>query len=1078
MRNRLQCLLALILFLFPLALHGQDSIVTVRVENVPLKEVFEEIQDKSDYRFFYSDDIPALDEEVSIQVRRMPVNQVLDSLLANFDLNYLFIDNSLIVISPSGNFGEHEVTGSVVSAASGEGLIGVNVSIKGTATGTVTGMDGNYAIQVPGGEVVLLFSYIGYEPQEVPASSLSTIHISLEENVHEIDEVMITALGITREKKALGYSVSEINSEEFNQAKEKNVINSLSGKVSGLQINRTASGVGGSSRVVLRGVSSILGSNRPLFVIDGIPMDVSSQGDGGQWGGKDMGDGMADINAEDVESISVLKGPSAAAAYGSRGANGVILITTKSGKGRKGIGVDFSTNISTETPMVLPRLQNKYGMGGYGVYPPVNPESGLPSREYPWVWSYGEKMEGQMKRNWLGEDAPYEAQPNHFGEFYRRGYTLSNTLSLTAGNETATTRISFTDFRTQGLTPGNDLTRQTFNVRGTARLGSKLSADARITYIHHKVKNRPYLSEATKNHGYMLQIIPSSLPLQELEDNIVDENGREKVWLSDIYVDNPYWVLENSGNQDVKDRIMSFASLTYEFNDWLNLMARTGLDLFSLKAEEWEAQGKLTNPDGSISNSFKKSMEWNSDLLLSGNRDLSSNLNLAVNLGANYRYNQNESLGQSGSQFNIPYFYHISNMKTFSTWEGFSEKAVYSVYGLGQVSYRDYLFVDLTLRNDWSSTLPSGNNSYFYYSGKAGILFTVAFNMNSKVLTFGKLRASYAKVGNDTNPYQTLQYYYLEQTRYPYPLGNMSDQLAFFDFRPEITDSWEVGTQLSFFNRLLELDFTYYWSVSHDQIMSVPISHTTGYTSKKFNAGEISNKGIEIRFSGTPVSTARGFQWDYSLTWTRNNSTVLSLHESLENLVLGNLWAASIQARVGEPYGDIYGIGYKKDNFGRKLIDEKGFAIPGDYQKLGNINPDFLAGFSNTLSWQGFRLSVLLDAQVGGDFFSWGKAIKSLYGNAEETLEGRDEWYATHEGSVNQTPIPGVEPDGYIEEGVKESNGAPNDIPIQPTWRWEKYAHSSPEPVTGRKKPVLHLQEVHPYGSGGRVQQWQHRKRV
>ncbi len=1023
------------LLLPPVFSQPQDK-VTVRAEGVTLRQLFEMVQQKTNYRFFYNDDLPALDEKVTVNVRNEDVETFLHDLLQPRGLIYRIIDGKLIVVADPRGFQQHKVTGRVTSE-DGAPLPGVNVFIKGTTRGTITDMDGNYSLEVPDGATVLVFSFVGYEPQEIPVGDRTVLNVQLTESVQKLEKVVVTGLGISRRQKSLGYAVSEVGGEEVSQAKEANMINSLAGKVAGLQINRTAGGVGSSSRVILRGITSLLGSNRPLFVVDGVPVSSGNLGSAGEWGGRDMGDNIADINPEDIESISVLKGPSASAIYGSIGANGVILITTKSGKKKEGVGVEFSTSASMETPLVLPELQNKYGMGGYGVYAPIDPVTGLPSGEYPWVWSYGPEMKGQPLVNWLGEVQPYTPQPDNYRDFFTTGWGLTNTLAFDAGSEKATTRVSFTDFRTQGIVPNNDLNRQTFNLRGSAKLGKRLDLDARITYVHQRAHNRPLLSEDSHNPVYMLEMMPRNLRLDDLRNNIVDENGREKNWMSDIFTGNPYWGLKYIGNIDDKNRIISFLSLNYRFTDWLSLMFRNGLDYYSLRTKEWRANKSKTNNDGYLSAGQSNNMSFNSDFLLSARKSLTKDLSGGLSLGGNMRYYNGISLGQGGSLFNVPHFYNISNVSRYSTWEGFSEKEVFSLYALANLSWKDYLFLDATVRNDWSTTLPKDNNSYFYHSENLGFVFTQAFGWKNYWFSFGKLRASFARVGNDTGPYQTYQYYYVEQSKFPYPLGNLSNQLAFFDFKPELTDSWEAGTDLMFFGRRLEANFTYYENLSKNQIMSVPLSHTTGFVSKRFNAGSIRSKGYELTLGGSPVHTASGFDLRFSLNFSHSVSIVESLHPSLDKLELAHLWSASIQARPGEEYGDIYGYAYKKDKFGRKLIDDRGFAQKGEYTNLGNINPDFLAGFSGKMSWKGLSFSFLVDIQQGGKFFSWGKAMKSLFGNTVETLEGRAEWYATHDPStMYQTPLPGVEPDGYYEDGVLEKNGQPNDIPIQPIWRW------------------------------------------
>jgi TonB-linked SusC/RagA family outer membrane protein len=846
---------------------------------------------------------------------------------------------------------------------------------------------------------------------------------------------VITALGISRKAKTVGYAITEVKGSEVNDVKATNVMNSLSGKVAGLQVSRTASGLGGSSRVVLRGVSSMLGSNKPLFVVDGVPIDVSNMGDGNEWGGRDMGDGLSDINPEDVESISVLKGPAAAAAYGSRGANGVILITTKGGSNKKDFGITISSGYTTETALVTPHLQNEYGLGAYGVYPPIN-QSGIPSPEYPWTWSFGPPMDGEPRINWLGEEQAYTAQPNNYNEYFRNGSTMSNSIALEGGSEKASTRFSFTDVRSKGLVPNNDLNRQTINLRGVTTIGKIAKVDGKISYIRQRVNNRPVLSESSKNPVTALEYLPRNLRMDDLANNTVDENGIEKTWLSDIFSSNPYWVLENMGTKDEKNRILTSISAEFNFSKNIKLQVRTGFDYYTLKDKSWRANGSKTTYNGYLNLSQRNSIESNTDLLLNINKKLSKRFTVSVNLGGNYRYHQNDNLHGNGSRFGIEDFYNLTNTASSYAYQSFSEKAVASAYGLGTLSFSDYLFLDLSLRNDWSSTLPAENNSYFYHSESLGFIFSDAFNLKNSWFEFGKVRFGYAIVGNDTSPYATEQYYSFS-ARSVYPIANISNELPFNNLKPETTKGFEVGTNLVFLRGGINLDVTYYQGFSVDQIMSVPLSHFTGYTSKRFNAGIMKGNGAEVALTISPVDPARGFTWNFTLNYSTSNSEVVEIASELDKIVLGTLWSASIQAIAGEEFGIIYGRTYKRDEQGRKLLDDYGYAQTGEIEKLGSIQPDFLGGFHNRMAWKGFNFNFLIDMQVGGEFFSWGKAMRSLFGTTVETLEGRKEWYTTHNPDDNHaTPLPGVIPKGYIEKGIIESTGEVNDIPIQPIKKW------------------------------------------
>ncbi len=1037
MRNLLLSIVLLIVV--PSTIYAQrDSTVNIRLENVTLREAIQNIQENSEFQFFYNDDHPDLDKELTLRLRRANINQVLDSLLLDSELSYQILEDKLIVISTNEGFGRHEISGRVLAAENGEPIIGAHISIKGTSTGTTTDLDGKFTILVPGGETILLFSYIGYEIFEIPAGGLTNIEVSLKQGAEALEEVVITALNISREKSSLGYSLTQVGSEEFNEVKQNNPINSLAGKVAGLQISSTPSGTDGSSRVVLRGVSSLSSGNRPLIVIDGIPVGGGSYGGASQWGGTDKGDALSDINPDDVESMSVLKGAGAAAVYGSRGANGVILITTKKGSKRKGIGISFNSSFMAEDPMKYPEFQNEYGQGAFGRYPTeVYGSMRDIVGEEPWIWNWGSKMDGTLKDDWLENEVPYESQPDYFKAFYRTGYTLMNTVAFDGGNENTTFRASVTSQRSSGIYPNNDMKKQTVNLAGTSKFGKSIELNAKINYIHNNVNNRPYLAEDPANAGWSLGAMPRNVDLQSVEDNAMAADGSEQ-WAWDRTASNPYWTMQNKQNNDEKNRLQGLLSVKFDLSEKFNLLIRSGLDLTNRNAKEYVARGSYNHNSyqGSMNQNFSNSYEWNTDFLLNYKQNLGSSINMNLSLGGNYRYDQWKGIGQSGSEWKVPNFYHMSNLQNFSTWESLSEKEVMSLYGIGTISLKNYLYFDLTYRNDWSSTLPSDNNSYSFYSGNVSFLFTEAFNIESSVLTNGKIRASVARVGNDAGSYQTTNYYGVSQSSFSYPLGSMSSRLAFQNFLPEITDSWELGTNLTFFKSRLEFDFAYYDGTSKNQIMAVELAPSSGFGSIMVNAGEVRNYGFEILLSGTAI-TRDDFNWDVSLNMSKNISEVVSLYQDVDRRVIlsGVTGFAFVELRPGEPFGSIYGYDYARNEDGEKLIDEYGYAVESEYKNLGDINPDLIGGLSNRLSYKNFTLNFLIDFQLGGEYFSQTKLYHDLFGTSPGSVKGREDWYSTHQGILHGSTIPGVVPKGYVEDGVNEETGQPNNIAVQPMLR-------------------------------------------
>jgi TonB-linked SusC/RagA family outer membrane protein len=1041
---KVKLLLVVCCFLFTGQIFAQNEKYSFDIQNSTLKEAFKTIQEKSGYRFFYSDDLVDLNKQITLEANNLTIDEVIVSLEGLTTLTFRKMEDNLIVVVPvSEKQQSGKITGKVTSVAEPDGLPGVNVIIKGTTTGVITDINGNYQIDLPDRNGVLQFSFMGFETQEKPVDGQGTMNVVLTENVQSIDEVVVTALAIQRNKESLGYSISQVGSEEFTQAKEVNVMNSLAGKVAGLQINTTPSGVDGSTRVVLRGISSLSGNNRPLIVVDGIPVNGGTFGGAGTGSGesKDMGDALSDINPEDVESMSVLKGAGASAAYGSRGANGVILITTKKGSKKKGIGISISSNYTIEQAYMYPDMQNEYGQGAFGEYPADI--LAIKGTE-PYIWSWGPKMEGQMFTNYLGQQAPFVAQPNPYEEYYDTGSSFTNTVAFDGGDANSNVRASITNLSSTGIIPSNTLSKQTFNLRGATKLGKVVDLDGKVTYIHHNAENRPYLSENQGNAGWAFNNMPRNIRLQDLKDNTVDAQGRE-LWAWDRTAGNPYWALENKQNFDTRDRVQTLLSTNFHIMENLSLLARSGFDFMNRTAREYAAAGSAneSNYKGWYNQGSENNIEWNTDALITYKTDLTEDISIDLNVGGNYRYNAGKGIYQSGNNWRVPDFYRMSNLEEYGTSEGINEKEVWSVLGLGQISWKNYLYFDFTLRNDWSSTLPVDDNlnSYFYHSENLSFLFTELLNINSAILSRGKIRGSYAKVGNDTGPYNLSNYYSVKQSQLPYSTGGIGNSLANSHLMPENTFSWEIGTNLGFLDNKLIVDFTWYDAYTINQIMKVKTAPSTGWGDRWINSGELSNKGFELQISGTPVDQANGLTWDVSFNMSKNISEVVSLYkddyQDVQNLVLKTSimdWAI-IEARVGGTFGEIYGVDYARDNNGNKLIDDTGYAMKGDYKKLGDINPDFIGGLSNKFTYKNFNLSFLIDFQLGGEYYSHSSLYRDLMGTGTTSLKGREEWYSTHQGFGYFVPIQGVFPDGYIEDGLVASTGLPNEKPVDPMFR-------------------------------------------
>ncbi len=523
-------------------INAQEQKISVNKAPKNLTGLFSFVQEKYGYRFFYNNEMVTADQKVELKSDEYLISDLIKELSEKTGLSFKIRENNLIVVedTSSKTVTPGVITGTVKDAATGETLPGVSVVTVGSSEGMATDLDGKFSIKVKNLNDMLSISFIGYTTQIIPMKGKTSFEISLAQNVTKLDEVVVTALNINRSKASLGYSISTVDGKDLNKAKENNVINSLAGTVAGLQISKAATGVDGSTRVILRGVSSINGDNRPLVVVDGIPVDAGYSG-GSRWGGTDGGDALSDINSEDIESMSILKGAGAAAAYGSRGANGVILITTKKGKLKKGLGISLSSSYSVENPLLYPEFQNTYGHGAFGTYPATLPDVGM-----PWAWSYGSKMDGKPLPNYWGGTSNYSPQPNNYKDFFQTGMSLVNSVALESGNDVSTVRASITNQKSNGIVPLNDLNRQTINLRGFTRMKDIVELDAKVTYMHSKVSGRPEVAEGYNNPGYMLSIMPRNMVNSELNAHQTDTNGNELLWTTDGYTTNPYWQLYNN----------------------------------------------------------------------------------------------------------------------------------------------------------------------------------------------------------------------------------------------------------------------------------------------------------------------------------------------------------------------------------------------------------------------------------------------------------------------------------------------------------------------------------------------------
>jgi TonB-linked SusC/RagA family outer membrane protein len=924
----------------------------------------------------------------------------------------------------------------VVQDSEGNTIPGVSVLLKGSDKVATTDVNGSYAIQVDISNGFLVFSFIGFKTEEVAIANRSVVNVTLIESIEQLQEIVVTALGVEKEKKTLGYATQSIAGTELVTARESNVINSLSGRVTGVQINQGGTGPAGTSNVVIRGFKSMSESNAPLYVIDGIPM-TNPQGGGEQFGGLDYGDGISNISPDDVESFTVLKGPSATALYGSRGQNGVIMITTKKGKARKGIGIELNSNVTVEQPLVLPDFQDKFGRGSNGNLPFQTNGMVLDNIDDSW----GPRTLGQTTRSngtplvdWMGEERPYKAQPNNIKDYFRTGTSFTNSVALSGGDEKTQARVSLTHLKRENIMPNSDFERLSVSLNIRSKLSDKFTVEGKINYINQQAFNRPNLTLSPDNPMNSLIQMPRSIDLDDLRE-FRKANGLPRLYTNATGTDtwqNPFWAAYLNTNDDERDRVLGYLLLEYRFNDWLKMHVRTGTDFFNDFRQNRNATNTIyrVTPDKSFySEYYGRAEERNSDILFTASKKVSEKINFSVNLGANALEKNERSITNTAQGLKIPDFFVLQNARSVVPAEGKSQKKVHSVYGSAQFDYNDYLFVEITARNDWSSALPAASRSYFYPSVSTSLVFTEMIPINWGVLTYGKIRGSYAEVGNDLPPHRLdLNFVPNGLSHGGQSFGQIISTLPPVDLKPERTTSVEVGVEAEFFKNRLSADIAYYRAGTVDQILrDLPVSKASGFEGITINAGLVVNQGIEISLRGTPVQTTN-FKYETYLNFTRNRSTVEELAENVERYQLGNdydQFGISIQAEVGGAFGDIYANKpYLRDPAtGKRIIDSNGLPVQDNtgIKKIGNFQPDFLLGFGHTITFKNITLGVLVDVRQGGDIFSFSNSIAAANGNARFTQNNRLEWYA---GAG-----------GYVADGVLQ-DGSPNTIEVNPETYW------------------------------------------
>ncbi len=942
----------------------------------------------------------------------------------------------------------------VVKDMQREPVIGATIREKEKANGTISDNEGAFTLNVSSRNATLVISSIGMSPLEVPLEGKTVIDVFLEEDNIMLDDVVVTALGIKRQTKALGYAVSEVGGDDIRAGRESNMLSALSGKVAGVDISTTTAGPSGSTRVIIRGNSQLTGSNMPLYVIDGIPMDNTQLGGAGMWGGYDMGDGLASVSPDDIESISVLKGASASALYGSRASNGVVLITTKSARRNEGLGIDVSMNVNA---VVIGRYfddyQREYGQGREGRLTTQYTDARTSSQ-----MAWGAKLNPTLTVPiYNGEIKPYSNVNNNVMSFFRTGTTTTNSVALSKGTADGDFRFSVSDMRNWDIVPESDMSRTTFMLKGSTKLSDKIRVEARANYTHEEVDNRPALSDSPNNIGNALIGLAPNFDQKWLKKGYKDEYGRYNQWNGNEYRLNPYWIIYEMTNESEKDRVLGHAQLSYDLFPFLTIQAKAGTDFYKFKASEYTPMYTPRVQSGSMVERLTNVFENNFEAMIRYQQRFNDTWDVSAFIGGNIMQYENESFINTGMGQVDKNAHSILNYKDYTLEKYLYRKQVNSVYGAVNLGYKDYAFVDFTLRNDISSTLAKNNRSYMYPSVSGSFVFSTFFDIEKGALSFGKVRASWAKVGGDTDPYKLDLVYGLRSFSFQgTPLGEVSSEaVPSPNLKPTSTYSYEVGFDVRFFQARLGLDFGYYNQTTKDQILNLPVSRTSGYNDATINAGEITNKGIELSLNAIPVET-QNFSWSTTVNLAKNINKVEKLHESAKNYELASArWAqASIYAIEGEAYGVIVGKKFKRTSNGDVIFENGLPTYDSNLSVLGNGNYDFTMGFSNALSYKNLSISILLDMKWGADLYSMSAMQAHTNGTSKNTLEGRKEWYESEELRLSQniSVADWIPTGGYIGKGVKnigtEENPeyVPNDVPVNPQTYYDKIYQNTPEP--------------------------------
>ena len=970
--------------------------------------------------------------------RNTPLDHILTRLLSGTVYSYDVINDNITIGRdfdkvlqqiPPGS-----LSGRVTDSGNGEPLPGASVRLQETNKGAIADGAGNFKLEgIPPGKYTVIVSSIGYEAAtvknvEIKEGTPATLDVVMKVK-NNLSEVVVTALGIRKDQNSLSYATSTVQGEDFTKAREPNIANALEGKVAGVNVVKPVSGAMGSSRVVIRGNGSISGNNQPLYVIDGIPLVNNTYGQTSVfYGGSDGGDGISSINPDDIETMTVLKGGAAAALYGARASNGAILITTKSGKARKGLGVEYNGSYTMDKPIFYTNdFQYEYGQGSQG----LAPQDAATARAIgPGSW--GAKLDGSEVIQFDGVKRPYSAVKDNIKNFYRNANTFTNNVSIFGGNDKVNARFSVSDLNNHDLMPNSGLRRQNYTLHANAVLADKLTMSVNAMYIHEKVRNRPYSGDFSWNPHMAVQLLPTNMDVRTQERR-VDDQGKEYLFSDNIYFANPYFMAYNRLSSDTKDRLIASADLKYNITPELYVRLLTGTDLaYRFSTGINPEGGAIATP--SIGVGQRMDNEFNSQLQVGYDKVLSKAFTLNTFVGGNIMKSTYSNVSAGGSQFIVPGFYAVNNTKSLSRGYDKSEKEFNSLFGSVELGFNKYLFLSVTGRNDWFSTLNPNTNNIFYPSFGLSYVLSQSVQLPAWI-SYAKLRGAWAKTGSDASvaPYsQALSYgfgnTYMGQATAYVSSGGIPNTLL----QPAVTRSWEAGFDAKFLQNRIGVDFTVYNRLTSNDILTSQISATSGFGSVSLNTGKMRNTGVELLLTGTPVRYGKT-SWDMSFNLGYNKNRVLELVDGQDLIVMQQsrpgLYSdggvpAYINAEVGQPLGIITGYTYKRDDKGNIIYNDQGFPVRGDIAKLGNSVPPLTMGFNNEFRYGSLFASILVDAKFGGKISSGTNNLAYVAGLHKKTLEGRETGITgqgvTESGGINKVTVSAQDYYTWVANNITE----------------------------------------------------------